>query len=465
MGEVKHFIDVLTEAEVLKLHGEALTVLNDVGMKVPHPEALRRCARAGFAVDEGAQVVRFPSPLVEELLRVNRPKEQPEGPVKQLIGGVSTQIHIVDYPGHVRRKGLLSDVRKGAMVTDRLTHYGASSAVVIPSDYPADRTDLVSYRELSLYSRRPGGTYILSPDTARGIIEMDRVMNRRTGYLLESVSPLGFMTSSLEMAILFADAGMPIGTAPMVIAGASGPMSIWGTAVLEVAETLGTNLVIWALGGTFSGFLSCPCHTMDMSTMLCSFGSPNQALFGLIAGQMGRFYGFGSNANAGLTDALRPSFQYGFETAFTGLAALWGGTSSIGAQGIVGADQGISLELLVLANDWMAAYDHVMRGVEYDPEALDLIKTVGIGGSFMTEEHTIDHLMDVIWSAPSGALNRDFWNEESSDVDETDYARAHRYVMSSIEGWEKLDPVVSPDTADQIERIYRDTMSWLDRKV
>ena len=461
MGKLRNYVDILTEDEVLKLHREALAILERVGMRVPHDGVLKKCAKAGFLVDE-TQRVRFPSALVEELIRANRPEQDFKGPVEKLYGGISTQVFIVNYPGQTHRRGLLSDVRKGVMLTDRLNNIWDSSAVVIPSDYPPDRTDIVSYREINLYSRKPGGTYILSPATARGIIEMGRVMGKENGYLLETVSPLGFMNASLEMASLFADAGMGIGTAPMVISGASGPMSLWGTAILEVAETIGTNLVIYALTGRFSNFLSCPCHTIDLRTMLCSFGSPNQATLGMIAGQMGRYYGWGANSNSALSDAVLPDYQCGFEKAFTGIAALFGGTVSIGAQGIVGADQGISLEQIVLDNDWLDAYNHVLKGVDYDAEALDLIEKVGIAGTFLAEEHTVEHMRDLCWEAPSGSFNRDQWGQWK-EKGYSLYEKAHSFVADAIRGWETLEPVITPSLAEEIDRIYQDTVRHLNR--
>lgn len=464
MGKLRNFIDVMTDAEVRKMHQEMLAVLDRVGMRVPHEGVLAMCRKAGFIVEDATQRVRFPAKMVDELIWANRPDTVFEGPEEDIKGSISTQVFIVDYPGKTRRKGTLADVRQGLMVSDRLKNYYCSNAVVIPADHPADRTDIVSYRELNLYSKRPGGTYILSPDTGRGIIEMGKVMGKQNGYLLETVSPLGFMNSSLEMARIFAEAGMPISTAPMVINGASGPMSMWGSAVLEIAEITGTNLVIYAMTGKFQNYLSFSSHTMDMRTMLCSFGSPNQAMIGMIAGQMGRYYGYGAGSNSALADACMPDYQCGFEKAFNGLFAIMAGTNGIGCQGIVGADQGISLEQIVLDNDWLDAYRHVMKGVEYDDEALELIEEVGIAGNFMSEPHTVEHMREVFWEAPSKSMWRDQW-EPWHDTGMPDiYAKAHDFVLESIQGWEKLEPVLEPSKAEEIERIYRDTVRWLDKK-
>ncbi len=199
MAAVRNFIDVLTPDEVTKMHQESLTLLETVGMSVPHPEVLAACRKCGFNVDDAAQRVHFPKTLVQELLDTHKPEQPPETEAPEIKGSVSTQVFIVDYPGKVRRQGTMMDVRKGLRVTDTLINYWRSSAVVIPKDMPFNETDIASYRELYLYSTNPGGTYILSPVSGQGIIEMGKVMGEKPGYLLETVSPLGFMHSSLSM--------------------------------------------------------------------------------------------------------------------------------------------------------------------------------------------------------------------------------------------------------------------------
>ena len=464
MAHVRNFVDVLTPDEVKKLHAESLEVLESVGMSVPHQEVLDACRKIGCLVDDAAQRVRFPKTLVQELLDTYKPKELPDDAAPDIKGSVSTQVFIVDYPGNVRRQGTMMDVRKGVRVTDTLKNYWRSSAVVIPKDLPSNETDIASYRELYLYSKNPGGTYILSPESGRGIIEMGKLMGEKPGYLLETVSPLGFMHSSLSMALVFAKQGMPIGTAPMVVSGATGPMSLWGASVLEVAEITGTNMVIYAMTGEFNNYMSFSSHTMDLRTTLCSFGSPTQALFGMVSGQMGRFYGWGGGSNSALTDACLPDYQCGFEKAFNGLFAILGGTNGIGCQGIVGADQGISLEQLVIDNDWLDAYNFVRQGVAYDPEALDLIKEIGVAGNYIQSEHTLEHMRTNYWEAPSRTLWRDQWEPWRQKNTPDLYTRAHEYVERVTQGYETMDPVIDAKRAAEIERIYQDTLKVLRSK-
>lgn len=459
---VRNLIKVLSDSDVERIHEESLQVLEKVGLKVPQARALEICRKAGVVVDEAAQTVKIPASVMNALIEASRPAEvPPEEPVSELKGGISTQVFIVDYPGNIRRKGTLDDVRRGIKVSDTLKNIWSSSASVIPADQPWNETDIASYREIYLHSKRPGGTYILSPTSGRGIIAMGRVLGRDTGYLLETVSPLGFMTSSLEMALVFADEGMPMHPGPMVIGGASGPVTIWGNTVLQNAEILGSSFVIHALTGRNTSYGGAANHTMDMRTTLCSFGSPNQALLGMAAAQMARHYGYYGGSNSALSDACLPDYQCGFEKAFNGLFSVLSGCAGIGAQGIVGADQGMSLEQLVLDNEWLDAYNYVLKGIEPDTEALELIEKVGIGGNFLSEEHTVMNMRRNYWEAPSKTFWRDQWEPWNNRGAQDIYARAHDYVERVSAGYQTADPVLESSKAQDIEKIYAETCARL----
>ena len=101
------------------------------------------------------------------------------------------------------------------------------------------------------------------------------------------------------------------------------------------------------------------------------------------------------------------------------------------------------------------------QGVYYDPDALPLIQEIGIAGNFISEEHTLEHMRKSYWEAPSRALWRDQWEpwrrKETPDL----YARAHEYVERVSAGYETMDPVLDAARAEEIERIYQDTLKAL----
>lgn len=456
MNRINQYLDLMSDQEVRLIHDNSLRILAEIGLRVPNREVLEMCAREGGEVDWEAEVVRIPVPTMEALIEAVQKEcrlDYDKVERNRLCGGISTQIFFYDYTTKSRRPGRMDDIRKGIKLLEALDRFPGSGAIVVPSDVPANFTDVASFFEVYAYAKKEGGTFILSPTSAKYIVEMSRLLGRDCGYFLETVSPLQYRKESLEMALVMTKMGCPVSVGPMVIGGALGPMTIAGNCSLQNAEILGSMFVGHALTGQLGFGYSSFNHSMDMRTMLCSFGSPNQALLGMAAAQMGRFYGLWSVSNNGLTDSLLPDYQCGMEKSSNAIFALLAGCGGMGGQGIVGADQGVSLEQLVLDNEFMNAYNYIMSGIEVTEETLafDVLKEVGIGGNFISEEHTVDHISDSYWSSRIfERIGFDGWQDRGKAAA---FDRAHDFVESVTAGYETMDPVLSPSQFEELGKI------------
>ena len=243
----------------------------------------------------------------------------------------------------------------------------------------------------------------------------------------------------------------------MAMAGLDAPVTLAGTLVMQNAYNLIGNVIayLWGVPGSWAG----TAHTMDLRSSLCSFGSPNQILLGLAAVQIGNWYGFEVGANVALTDACVPDFQGGFEKGASAMALLLAG-GGYGAQGIVGADQGTSFEQLVIDNEWARALDHVFSsGVEVTEETLgvDVIKRVGILGSFLADDHTVAHMRQTYWSAT--VFNQGGWEAWRAEGGKDVYARAHEKVQQILAAHYPPQPVVPAETQGALEVLIADAMA------
>lgn len=457
MKRIRANIEVLSQNEIEAIHKSTLRVLERVGIKVPNDECLDLCEKAGAKVDRDTYVVKIPAPLMEEILykvkEVNKISTDNDK-AEELKGFISTQVFIVDYKTKTRRYGVLDDVMKGIALVEKLKNIPVSNAVTIPSDIAYNMTDVISFQKIYTYSTKPGGTYILSTTSAKYIIQMAKAMGKEVGYLLETVSPLQFRKESLEMSLVFAKQGQPIRMGPMVMGGATGPVTIAGTLTMQNAEMLASLFMIHVLTSELCN-LSAPMHSMDLRTMICSFGSPNQALFGMCAAQLAKYYGIKTGSNSGLTDALVPDFQGGFEKAANAIFSCLAGTTGIGAQGIAGADQGISLEQLVIDNEWIDAYNYILKGVEVNEDTIaeDLIENVGIGGNFLAEEHTAMYMRDNYWV--SRIFNRDSWDAWQSEGAKDIMDRAHDFMEDATKNYKSQVPVIEESKLNEINYIVK----------
>ena len=478
MKQIRSCIEVLDEQDLERLHQATLEVLSTVGCRLPHKRVLDVMRRAGAEVDETTATVRLPPALVESAIReTTRHNGQSGGAFGQPApirhkrassasarAGMSTQANVIDYGALARRQGTTEDVLKGIAVCNALPFITRCMPVATPSDVRSHVGDLYGYYLCTLYSTKPYGVYILSPETARLIVRIrERVADEparagdglQVSYLLEPNGSLSYDEYSLEMALVFADAGHRIHAGPMAMAGLDAPVTLAGTLVIQNADNLIAVVLCHLLGlpASWSG----SAHTLDLRSTLCSFGSPNQVLLGLAAVQLGHHYGFRVPVNSALTDACLPDFQGGFEKGMSAIVALLSGADGIGAQGLVGADQGASLEQLVIDNEWLAAVDHVLNlGVEVSDEtlALDLIRQVGIGGSYLAEEHTVRHMRQTYW--PSDLFNQKSWDVWRGEGGLDVHAKAHARVQQILAEGYPPQPLLHPSTVAELDALLQD---------
>jgi len=465
MKHIQSSVQVLSDDELLLIHRGSLRLLENVGVRMPHADCLDACRRAGGETDPDSETLRLPATLMEDLLgdfRRQAPQKELSTAPHPLTGVISTQVHLIDYMTQIRRLGSLDDVRKGVALSQHLEHFPTANAVVIPSDVPNELTDVVSFQQIYCYSKKPGGTYVLTPFAARHIVSMAEIMNRAVWFLIDPVSPLQFRKENLEIACIFARAGHTLYIGSMVMAGATGPVTLAGTLAVHNAELLASLFLVHALTGRFECevYNSGP-HTMDPRTMLCSFGSANQALLGMAMAQLGRFYGMQPVANVGLTDALGPDFQGGFEKGATAVFSLLAGIQKIGCQGLVGADQGFSFEQLVIDNEWLGFCNYVLKGFEVTEEtiAVELMERVGKSGNFLTEEHTARNFRKNLYQ--SKLFNRQGWEAWLQGGANDTLAQAHRYVEEKTANYASAEPVCTSRQFEELNRIVNGAIEEL----
>ena len=128
----------------------------------------------------------------------------------------------------------------------------------------------------------------------------------------------------------------------------------------------------------------------------------------------------------------------------------------MGAQGIVGADQGISLEQLALDNEWINYYNYITKGFEVSEDSigLDVIREVGIRGNFLSEEHTLDWIHESYFQP--GLFLRDNWTNWTGGSQKELLERAHDLVETATDGYLNREPVISESICEEIDRIIAD---------
>jgi trimethylamine--corrinoid protein Co-methyltransferase len=116
-----------------------------------------------------------------------------------------------------------------------------------------------------------------------------------------------------------------------------------------------------------------------------------------------------------LTDSKCVDAQAGLEISATLLMGALSGADIFGHFGIAGVDQASSLEMLVFQHEAIEYIERIMRSFTIDKEtlALDLIDSVGPGGTFIAEEHTVNHFRREVWMPDF--LDRSYWDRWEQD--------------------------------------------------
>lgn len=412
-------LSFLSEADLQQIHDATLFILAHTGVRVDSPEVLDiLAATSGVAVDRNRHVATFDEGAVMTALDATpssfsvygRDRSQKitygqDGFVCQSIPG---ETQYVEPLSGSRRAATMEDFERCVVVADALPNIDIVGAMVQPEEIPVDVRDVVLYAELFKRTKKPVRSWVQSRRGAHYVREIALLLagDRQTfrdypllEFGFEPVSPLQLPGEPLETALDFARAGVPITLGPMPQAMATAPVTLAGAVTLGNAEALATLVAVQAAApGAPCTYFSGP-HIMDPRTMNLVFSSPEQGLMGAMVAQLGHRYDLPVGINVGLTDANVPDAQAGLEKGITMTIGVLAGAHIFGGMGIAGCDQGFSLPQLIIDDEMIGFIRRMARDepVNAHTIAADLIARVGIGETYLMEDHTLDNWRDSFW--------------------------------------------------------------------
>jgi trimethylamine--corrinoid protein Co-methyltransferase len=441
----------LSEADIARIHGAALEVLERIGMGEAQHEKLLAYALPRGCVLEGGRL-KFPRSLVEDMLAVNAssvvaygidPRHDLEIRPRRLhIATSGEAVTILDYERQRYRPSTLVDLYDAARLVDQLEHIHAFGQPFIASEHSDDALvhDLnAAYAALS-GTRKSISLGVSAVANVDPLIRLfDTFVGREGGFLQRPfcvfggcpvLSPLRWAHDNLDVMIRMAELGLAADVAIAAQAGATAPAALAGALVQTFAETLACLVVCNIVRpGAAIHFGMWP-FISDLRTGAFTGGSGEEALITACTVQLCNHYGLISSVPSGMTDAKTVDAQYGYEKALTTLAAALAGPAWLSPYpGVVGSLLGQSFEGLVVDNDMLGAALRVVKGVEVNDDTLsfDVIRDAVLGpGHFLGSEQTL-RLMRSEYLYPRIGDRRSAgeWEEKGS---EGIYAQAHRRV-------------------------------------
>lgn len=300
----------LKPADLDNIHGATLKVLQHTGMKVYSHDALEIFASGGADVDFSSGLVRIPPYMVEEAID-SAPScfilagRTPENDV--FIGG--RRVHfttfgagakVLDPKTHVISHATKSDLGEAAFVADALSNVDIFTTTITATDMPGDLAGLHE-AEASLLntSKHCQHCHLKDGFEARLFFEMAAVITGGWDKLRERPivstmicpsSPLQLHKGNAEIIVESARAFVPVNILPMVMGGATAPVTLAGTMVIHNAEVLG-GIVLHQLVNRGAPIIYGGSSTIfDMYTLTAPVGAPEVGLLSAAATEMARFY-------------------------------------------------------------------------------------------------------------------------------------------------------------------------------
>jgi trimethylamine---corrinoid protein Co-methyltransferase len=179
--------------------------------------------------------------------------------------------------------------------------------------------------------------------------------------------------------------------ASLIMAGSSGPVTLAGVLTLQNAEILAGITLAQLVNPGAPMIYGSTSSAMDMRSGGLSIGCPELSMVVSATAQMARFYHLPSRSGGGLTDAHVPDGQAAGESLLALSTAARNGINFIlHSAGILGSYISMSFEKFLIDEEYCGMVRRLLRPINLSDEAIDLemIKTVGIGGQYLTQPKT-----------------------------------------------------------------------------
>ncbi len=466
MQPILHF---LSTEEIEKIHESALAILSEIGMRLPAPEALEKLQEAGAEISE-QDLVKIPAGVVKKALQrvpgradVTLYARDPEWDVtfdghQPALSCMTMATNVIDPFTNERRPASQQDLEQLTRLADRCENIKVNGGLVTPQEVPGDYNDWYTWAACIKNTRKhiTGGMY--GAQCVKDAVEMaslacggrDKFMDRPciSGWVL-TLPPLGIDRESLEAMLEMGRSNICSILSSGPILGTSSPVTIAGTCAQTHAEILAcitaAQLVNPGAPIVYTSFA----RGMDMMTGNVHMASPEFAILKGCMAQMGHWLGMPVRMPGMLRDSKNIDAQAGFETGMVGAVTAMNADIIDSMQ--LDSDLLVDFADVVFCNECMGALKRLSRPLNIDEKstAMEIIKEVGPGGTFLMHEHTFENYKDELWMPK--LMEHRTYNAWEADGCKTisDVARDKMREMLQ----ENFEPYLSGETEAQIDAI------------
>jgi len=428
----------------------------------------------GANVDTNQRLVKLPPNLVKEFVGM-APEEillagrDPENDLllrgrRVYLGTGGAAIHILDLETGKLRDPVLQDQYDLAWLTENLENVHFYQCPVVCTDISEEVVSINSFYAGLAGTRKNIQESATSPQVARDIIEMAAMIAGDEDALRERpfisfvtswmISPLKLDIGTTRVLETVAGHGIPVALSSAPVTGSTAPATLAGLLALVHAEEL-FGIVLSQIIREGTPVLYGPVPAVaNMRNMAYLGGAVETGMMNAAAVQMANHIGVPIYSDAGQTDSKLPDIQAGYEKAANiMLVAMAGGNYIHHAAGMLESMLAVSYEQFVIDNDICGVVSRALQGIEVNDDtlALDVINTVGPGGNYLTQRHTLKYARSDEFYIPTGAdrNSRVAW-ENAGGKDARERARE---IARAILNRER-PPLIPPKIDSQIRHRF-----------
>jgi trimethylamine--corrinoid protein Co-methyltransferase len=434
MGTSLPFYKSLTPKDVKQIDDTAHQILEEVGIHICNGVFLNRLKAAGAAVDYDNERACFPADWLGEVLSRAPSRftlHSRDGQNDLLLGDGKVYFtnggrvfHLFDTGTGDYRLTVLRDVAQTAKLVNHLKHLDSYIIACQAHDLAPKNYHLNEfYHAFDCTTKHVMG----GCDNLEGVRQVWELASFIAGgedkfrekpfvsIITNLISPLTIGSNALNILNFCVKHGIPVTCAPAPITGATSPATLAGTLAQMHAEALAGVAIAQILSPGAKVLYGAVPTIIDLRSMELAMGSVEMGMMNAAAVQLAKLYQLPVYASAGVSEAKRPDIQAGCEKSLTILLVGMAGADYIHlAAGMLDSGNTISYEQYIIDDEIIGMVKRVLVGIKVNKETLgfDVIKKVGPGGNYITEDHTIEHMMDeFFYPNPSVRLNFDIWQE------------------------------------------------------
>ena len=458
----------LTAEQVDLIHGEALRLLEEVGMTYEDGQdnLLARVEHAGCRVDQTANRIFFPRQLIEEMV-AQAPGEfilysrdgnndLHLGKDRVYAGTGGTTVQILDLDTNEVRRSVVGDIHNVARIVEEMKHIHFFQNCCAPTDVPIEHYDLNIAFAAMLGTRKH---VMFGCNFDEGLRDTFRMVAMIAGgedalkaqpiFSISAcmiISPLKFCTQSTANVCTAAELSVPTTVTSAPMSGSTSPMTMAGTLLQTHAEVL-AGITVHQLTRPGAPVLYGGLPAMaEMRSLGYQGGAVECGMMQAAIHQLSQHIDVPNYASSGLSDANIPDVQAGWEKAFTTCLAVMGGNNYIHhAAGMLASMQCIAYELYVIDDEIIGQACKILEGISAgeDHLAFDAIREVGPGGNYLMSPHTLQHLRREYFQGNgiSDKGGRDEWTQQGC-LSARERARAMTRAILERPPESKIQPAI-----------------------